>query len=216
MYIYYLHINNIPFYIGKCVDPIRRKSKHKISFGIDVSLEIIEKIDEKEWKYWECFWIEVFKQWGFNLVNKNRGGGGPTKWSEEQKQKINPVRIQKIKDNKERGIKISNSLKQRNHSQYYTPEVKNKMSLSQIGKSKIFSEKHLKNLADAIIKSRGKTVECYSLDDNYITCFPCLREAKIWLNSLTGVNSINVDKQIKDCCLGRQKTCHGYKWKYKT
>jgi hypothetical protein len=24
-----------------------------------------------------------------------------------------------------------------------------------------------------------------------------------------------VDKQIKDCCNGRQKTCHGYKWKYK-
>lgn len=213
MFIYILSKNNIPFYVGKCTDPIRRRNSHKVKFGLDISLEIIDEVNKEDWKYWECFWIEQFKQWGFELKNINKGGGGPGEWSQEQK--TNPIRILKIKNNIERGIKISNSLKQRNHSQYYTSEVRNKMSLAQLGKSKPFSEEHKVNLAQAIIKSKGKIVECYSLEDEYITCFPCLREAKIWLNNHKNINSANVDKQIKDCCLDRQNTCHGFKWKYK-
>lgn len=65
------------------------------------------------------------------------------------------------------------------------------------------------------LESKGKVVECYNLDGNFIKDFPCLREAKNWLSKEKSLNSPNIDKQIKDCCNGRQKTCHGYKFKYK-
>jgi hypothetical protein len=43
-----------------------------------------------------------------------------------------------------------------------------------------------------------------------------LKGAKEWITKKKSLSSPNVDKQIKDCCNGRQKTCHGFKWKYKS
>lgn len=83
------------------------------------------------------------------------------------------------------------------------------------GMSKQFTEYHLLNLAKANLESKGKVVECYNLEGNFIEDFSCLREAKNWLLNKNPLISTNVDKQIKDCCNGRQKTCHGYKFKYK-
>ena len=40
-------------------------------------------------------------------------------------------------------------------------------------------------------------------------------KTKIWLLKEKSISSPNIDKQIKDCCNGRQKTCHGFKFKYK-
>jgi len=56
--------------------------------------------------------------------------------------------------------------------------------------------------------------ESATLNGDFIKNFPCLREAKIWLLKEKSVSSPNVDKQIKDCCNGKQKTCHGFKFKY--
>lgn len=205
--IYILEKNNQPFYIGKAKDSTRRKHLHRKTYGLDIKLCAIDEVED--WKFWESYWIEQFKQWGFNLLNKNKGGGGPEQYSEEQKQKMRKPRVEGT------GKKISKSLKERNHSQYYTPEVRQKMSTPQKGKPKPFTEEHIKNVSKANLESKGKTVECYDLNWNFIKDFPCLREAKIWLLKEKSISSPNVDKQIKDCCLGRQKTCHGFKFKYK-
>jgi len=75
--IYYLHKgNNIPFYIGKTISERNRKYNHKNKFGKNTILEIIDEVPTEEWKYWEEFYILLFKSWGFNLKNKNNGGGG--------------------------------------------------------------------------------------------------------------------------------------------
>ncbi len=113
------------------------------------------------------------------------------------------------------GSKISKTLKERNHSQYYTEEVRQKMAAPQKGRPKPFTEEHIKNVSKANLESKGKIVECYDLNGNFIKYFPCLREAKIWIIKEKSIYSPNIDKQIKDCCNGRQKTCHGYKFKYK-
>jgi len=113
------------------------------------------------------------------------------------------------------GDKISKTIKERNHSQYYTEEIRQKMSISQKGKPKPFTEEHIRNISKANLESKGKIVECYTLNGDFIKDFSCLREAKDWLIKKNSISSPNVDKQIKDCCNGRQKTCHGYKWKYK-
>ena len=57
-------------------------------------------------------------------------------------------------------------------------------------------------------KGAVKMVEQYSLDGEYIQTFSSCREAarSIGAPYHVGINS---------CCLGRQKTAYGFKWKYK-
>ena len=198
--IYILERNGVPFYVGKTLQEIKERFyTHGIKKENSEIIEI-DCVDDKEWRFWESWYIELFKVWGFELENKNSGGGGR-----------GPGWISLP----ERGIKIGKTLKERNHSQYYTDEVRQKMSIPQKGKSKPFTKEHRENISKANLESKGKVVECYDLDGKFIKEFNCLREAKIWITEEKSIYSPNIDKQIKDCCNGRQKTCHGYKFKYK-
>jgi hypothetical protein len=77
--IYYLcKTDGIPFYIGKTNGVNWRKQSHKRKYGCNISLEIIDEVPIDEWKFWEKYYILLFKSWGLNLKNKNNGGGGPT------------------------------------------------------------------------------------------------------------------------------------------
>jgi hypothetical protein len=86
-YIYFLHKgDNIPFYIGKSVNPsLHRSYQHKYKYGKDTILEVIDEVSTDEWIFWESFWINQMKQWGFSLLNLNNGGGGSINLSEEIK-----------------------------------------------------------------------------------------------------------------------------------
>lgn len=202
--IYVLEKNNIPFYIGKAKNIIRRKHSHTRTYGLDIQLYVIDEV--KDWKYWECYWIEQFKQWGFKLENKNNGGGGPSSYTEEQKQKMRGPRP-------ETGSKISKTLKERNHSKYYTEEIKEKISQGNKGKPKPFSDTH--KLAIGVAKRKqAKTVMQYDLSENFIKEWESKGQAALWVKEQTGKTS-NLTSQIKDCILGRQKTAFGFKWKYK-
>jgi hypothetical protein len=204
--IYILEKNNIPFYVGKAKDIIRRKNRHKQAYGYDIDLYVIDNVEEKNWKFWECYWIEQFRQWGFDLLNKNKGGGGPNKHREEIKQKMKKPR------KKGTGNKISKTLKERNHSQYYTQEVKEKISKgNQIPKP--FTEEHIKNMGIAKRKQATPVLQ-YDLENNFIKEWESKGQAALWIKEQTGKTS-NLVSQIKDCILGRQKTAFGYKWKYK-
>lgn len=66
-------------YIGKTVNPYKRKLGHFKKYGKHIELNIIDKIDSLksiDWKPLECFWIQHFKDYGYKLTNKNNGGGG--------------------------------------------------------------------------------------------------------------------------------------------
>ena len=39
-------------------------------------IELVEQIDDTDWEWIERYWISQFKQWGFNLVNTDKGGKG--------------------------------------------------------------------------------------------------------------------------------------------
>jgi hypothetical protein len=76
-------------YIGKT--KYSRESIHRRTFGAQITYTYIDEVEgcKKEgWKSLEIFWIEQFRQWGFELMNKNEGGGGPTSHTEETKQKM--------------------------------------------------------------------------------------------------------------------------------
>jgi hypothetical protein len=202
--IYVLERNGIPFYVGKANDVVRRKYKHHQTYGPNITLTIIDKV--KNWKFWEEYWIEQFKVWGFNLLNQNKGGGGPEQYTEEQKQKMRKPRILGT------GDKISKTLKQRNHSKYYTESVKQKISKGN-KISKPFSDQHKQNMGIAKRK-QAKPVLQYDLNDNLIKEWESKGQAAEWIKEQTGKTS-NITSQIKDCCLGRQKTAFKFKWKYK-
>ena len=59
-----------------------------------IIMEILDECDENNANELEIFWIQVFKSWGFNLVNQTNGGEGSgtslvgRKLSEETKLKM--------------------------------------------------------------------------------------------------------------------------------
>lgn len=101
-YIYFLHKgDNIPFYVGKSINKnLHRSYQHKKTYGKNTLIEIIDTVNTNDWKFWESYWIEQFKQWGFILKNKNNGGGGPIKYSEISKQLKSNAMKKLWKDNK--------------------------------------------------------------------------------------------------------------------
>ena len=213
MNIYILERNGIPFYVGKTKNAVRRQHKHYLTFGIDIKIEIIDIVEDKQWKFWEQYWICQFKTWGFKLENKNKGGGGPTEWTLEQKQDINPKRIEKIINHPTRGKHISETLKQRNHSKYYTEDVRQKISEANKNKPKPFSDEHKHNMGIAKRKQAIPVLQ-YDLNNDLIKEWESKGQAAEWIKEQTGKTS-NITSQIKDCILGKQKTAFGYKWKYK-
>lgn len=141
------------FYVGKSNRPKRRIHLHKKKYGKNIQLEVIDEVSIQEWKFWEKYYISLYKSWGFILLNKNDGGGGPTSWNQD------------LKD------KISKTLKERNHKKYYTKEIREKMSNASRGakrpgtsekmkgKSNFKDHKHTQSTKDKMSKSRkGKIV----------------------------------------------------------
>lgn len=195
-------------YIGKTKNS--RIGPHKRTYGKNITYTIIDEIpslDHKLWKPLESYWIEQFRQWGFELMNINKKGGqGPGIYSEESKQKMRKPR----KDGT--GDKISEKLKG-NHSQYYTDEVREKIRNGNKGKSKPFTKEHQQNMLIAKRK-QAKPLLMYDLDNNLIREWESKGQAAEWIKE-TKKRQGNLTSQIKDAILGRQKTAFGYKWKYK-
>ena len=104
-------------YIGKSKDPTGRLRSHLTNNHLIPStkknnwlvsllrqnllpgMEIIDEVFENEIDYWEKFYIELFRTWGFDLLNGTKGGDGfdwsGRKHTEESKFKSkinNPLR----------------------------------------------------------------------------------------------------------------------------
>jgi hypothetical protein len=193
--IYFLEKNNIPFYVGKTLQEIKDRYYTHGSRKINSEIIEIDCVNDDEWRFWESWYIELFKTWGFELENKNNGGGGRGPgW-------ISPP---------ERNAKIKASMK--NHSQYYTEEVRQRISEGN-KVLKPFSDEHKQNMLIAKRK-QAKPLLMFDLNDNLVKEWESKGQAAEWIKETTGKTS-NITTQIKDCCLGKQKTAFKFKWKYK-
>jgi len=217
-------------YIGKATSLVRRKNAYKGLF-CDKQPKIYNSLKKYGWEqhvfeiieecsinnlvdkeiYYKTRFIEE-NGWEMALfINIKDEGGEP--FTEETKQKISKSKKGHICYNDEWRKKISKSLKERNHSQYYTEEVKHKMAISQKGKPKPFTEEHKQNML--ISKRKQATpVLMFDLEGNLIREWESKGQAAEWIKEQTGKTS-NITSQIKDCILGRQKTAFKFKWKYK-
>lgn len=194
--IYILERNGVPFYVGKTLQEIKERFYTHKDKKENSKIVEIDCVDDNEWRFWESWYIELFKSWGFKLENKNNGGGGRGPgW-------VSPP---------ERNAKIKASMK--NHSQYYTDEVREKIRNGNKGKSKPFTKEHQQNILIAKRK-QAKPLLMYDLDNNLIREWESKGQAAEWIKE-TKKRQGNLTSQIKDAILGRQKTAFGYKWKYK-
>jgi hypothetical protein len=188
--IYYLHRgDNIPFYVGKSKRYLERFENHKQTFGFNIKIKIISEV--KDWRRWEQYYIQKYKDLGYKLENKNKGGGGADRVSQETKDKI--------KNHPTRGKKISKSLKGK------STRLKGR-KLTEEHKAKIKAKRgHLKGRANTWF---AKPVLQYDLDGNFIKEFGSQTEAQYIMGkpSSDGVGA---------CCRGNQKSAYGFKWKYK-
>jgi hypothetical protein len=60
-------------YIGKTKS--NRLCGHQSKFGLQISYHIIDQInslDHKDWEPLETYWIEQFRVWGFEVINKRK------------------------------------------------------------------------------------------------------------------------------------------------
>jgi hypothetical protein len=87
-------------YIGKTYIEGSRKPKHKNTFGDQINcitIDVIHSKDKNIWKTIETKWIQHYKDLGFNVQNKNEGGGGCVIASDEMKIKISKANKGKIR-----------------------------------------------------------------------------------------------------------------------
>jgi len=171
-YIYYLHKgDNVPFYVGKSNNPKQRFHIHKRTFGVGTELGILDEVLRVEWKFWEIYWIEQFKQWGFVLKNKNKGGNGINGFellgkahTFNTKHKMSLAKIGKPSNRKGKPCselhkqRLSESMIKKESSpligvHYHTKESKEKISITHKGKQ--IKENHKKIISKS---QKGKTL----------------------------------------------------------
>jgi hypothetical protein len=187
--IYYLHNgDNKPFYIGKTKNDYHRLSNHKQTYGHNTEMVIISEV--KDWKRWEKYYIKKYTDLGYDLTNKNEGGGGGNEWTKEQKHKLS------LHPSRGKNISLANTGKKMAH------------------KGKPFSEEHKAKIkaTRGHLKGRKNTWQAkpvlqYDLENNFIREFGSVTEA-LYIMGKTGDG-------IGECCRGKYKTSYGYKWKYK-
>lgn len=197
-YIYTLANNNGIFYVGKTNNISKRLANHKITYGKDIKLEILsETLDS--WKEEEKYWIEQLKGWGFNLKNKNQGGGGPDFNSEETRLLISKNQPITKYRNPETNIKIGLShkgLKKKPCSD----ERKNKISKSNKGKQFNLGKKYNTKTFKKVIQ--------YDLQNNFIKEWNSVKEILYYMDKMK-------KDSIYKCLGGKSKTAYKFKWKYK-
>ena len=126
-------------YIGKTKNS--RKNKHKQTYGYNIiytEIDEMHSLDKKDWEPLESYWIEQFRQWGFEVLNKRKkGGSGPEFLEDETRIKIGKGNLGKKKIGvslKLKGIKRPwVSLKLKGIKRPYNPDVGLKISISKQG-----------------------------------------------------------------------------------
>lgn len=201
-----------------------KKINHKINWiksllmkGEKPLISILDEVDSNYWQFWECFWIEQFKQWGFNLTNQTKGGDGLHGYKHSNVS-INKMK-QKFIDNPNYN-KSSDKKHIIDKDELYQRYITENLSIPKLSKlfgcseKTIFTNLHENNIIkdkEVWIKQMStnpkKPVVQYDLDGNFV------RE---WDSPTTIAEELGYNKgNIASCCRGVAVTANGYIWRYK-
>jgi len=236
--------NNIR-YIGKTKDLKDRLKRHLNKYYLDEGtykarwlnkvlklgqtpiIDIIDIVDEKEWQFWEQYWICQFKCWGFKLTNTTLGGEGLILTPEIIKKRSLSNLGKKISKKSIERAKITRRNNAIKNGYWMTEEKKKQISKTLTGfkhseetKRKLREikkhpdYKHFEKHSDKTIEllksiSKRKTVLQLNLNGNIINEFKSIRDAE----KFTNINRAHISK----CCNNKPlyKTAGGYIWKFK-
>ena len=210
--------NNTLKYIGKTTDIKRRLRRHinerflhdsykdrwirkMVNYNIDIDIIIIDSVEQKEWQYWEKFYISYYKYIGCKLTNGTNGGDEPPstkgrKHTEESKLKMSKTKKGKpvpwLNDGKERT---------EDHKKNLSKSLKGRKSPN---KGKKFNEERRKKLSES--STCKKKVKQIDLEGNVI---------KIW-DSISQAQKTLQIRHISEVCkrIKSHKTSGGFKWEY--
>lgn len=211
-------------YVGKTRNPkmrfhnhcnkLHNEKSHKRNWinklkkeGLKPKMKILDEVLESEWKFWERFWINQFKQWNFNLVNHTSGGDGLTLGNETSFKKGNipwnygTAKPKILKGN--RG-KTENSIKNQ-FKKGVKPWNKGVTGYNTSRKGKPL-QKEIKEKISNTLKgkpsNKKRNIKQLDMNRNLIKKFSSITEAKLD----TGI------KGISNVLTGRAKTAGGYLW----
>jgi hypothetical protein len=211
-----------------------RKNAHTRTYGEYIIYNYIDEVNSvkrKDWKLLETYWIEQFRAWGFEVLNKNNGGGGLSYQTEETIEKIRNKLIGKSKPprTKEHSSKLSvssmgvkrsgsgrkkgakdkipNSEARRVKKRKHPEEANKRRAEKNRGQKRTQETKNKQSLAKlGKPGSRIKPVFQYDKNNNLI---------KKWNSNQEAADALGIRRHgIVTCCLGGTKTYKGYIWKY--
>ena len=198
--IYILERNEVPFYVGKTLQEIKERFYTHKDKKENSKIVEIDCVDDNEWRFWESWYIELFKSWGFKLENKNNGGGGcitheVTKSTREKISKAHKG-IKKPFSN-EHKINLKKSLQNKIVPHGFGEKISKKLK----GRKITWDQGNVGKPSSSIIQ--------YTLNNILVREWNSIKEAEFYYNSFAKSNNIGA------CCREKQKTAYGYKWKYK-
>ena len=226
------HNDNNKVYIGKTINS--REKSHKIKFGSQIIytyIDYVNSLNREDWKPIESYWIEQFRQWGFEIMNQNKGGGGPEFVSDSVKLKISSKLHGKSKlpRTKEHCDNLSLSLKgipkkgsgrkkgaliterdlliRKKPRKSQSQETINNRAIKNTGKRRTQETKQkMSNAKKNKPSNNSKPVYQYDLNNNLIKKWDRVVEASLFL----GIRR----QGIIICATNKSKTYKNYIWKY--
>lgn len=229
-------------YIGKTKQKWGRKSKHQITYGNQITYTYIDQVNSlnvKDWKPLENFWINYFRFLGFEVLNQNEGGGGPSfhteksrnkiskthlgkKRSEETKQKMRKPKLDSSNMKKPKSEETKKNMKGPK-SKKHVLAIKNRKWLDEWSKKMRKPKKSSINYKGPS-KESGKKISKSKLGKSNFKRFrPILQFdkqgnfIKEWNSIKEATQSLKINRStLVNCCRGtKQKTAGGFIWKYK-
>lgn len=223
-------ITNEIRYIGKTKNPKMRfqnhmnkkhnEKSHKTNWieslkknGLKPLMVILDEVEEDNWIYWERFWIQQFKVWGFNLVNHTSGGDGLTFENQTSFKKGNSSW------NKGTGVvfdyvcKIcSKNYKSSFNNRKFCSNECHGLFNSITPNSGVFNDNHIpwnKGKSGYRLNGLKKAIPVlqFDLDGNFIKEFYSCKDASNEMGC--------IEENIRRACVGKSKTAMKFKWKYK-
>lgn len=168
--------------------------------GLKPVIDIIDEVNHSEWEFWEKHYISLYRSWGFNLTNLQKGGGGGnefTKFSDETKLKMRLAQLGKKHTieakQKQRLAKIGKPL---------TKEHVEKVRQSQLGKKQPLSA-----IAKTVAAKEKPVIQFDLITGEKIAEYESARKAMTALNG----KGFNLTNHLK----GNRKSYMGYRFQYK-
>jgi hypothetical protein len=176
-------------------------------------IEILDEVSDMDWSFWEMFWIEQVKAWGFRLCNHTKGGEGSVgyKFSCESIQK----RLNTLKDSVswfDKHIRHSAIMKEKHKEGLihfgYSHLSKEKRTVIGNNHSLTMKRKHQENpeLVLKLNQARKKKVNLISKEQEILETFGSVTEAGKYCN----IDPTHVSR----VCKGKSKHAYGLFFKY--